>query len=177
MSWSSWATLEEQYRESGEKLKKAKEKIKDRNDTCSLVDKEVIGGMIGEVNETRRIIKRKVMYELNSLSDEELSLLTGKQREIAELRQRYTYTEIAKMLGMSSKTIFTIFKQAVRKVKKAKRQRSEGIPVGLSPQQEKIYILYFKKGMECRQIAEKLGTSYGNVRKQMSKIRKVLPNV
>ncbi len=170
MSWSSWVTLENEYRETGRMLKDARGKL-EVNTTRDAVDKELLGGMMSDVGEMSKILKHKIFYEFNSLSEDELALLTDRQREIAELRQRYSYTEIAKITGLRPDEVFRIFKQAVNKVKKAKRQQAKGIPVGLSPQQEKIYILY-KQGKKPKEIALMLNTSYSNVRYQLSMIKK-----
>lgn len=170
MGWSSWATLENEYRESEKAFQEAKSKIEIKN-TGDIVDKEILGSMISDVSEVRKILQDKVLYEFNSLSEEELAVLTDRQREIAELRQRYSYTEIAKMTGLRTDEVFRIFQQAVNKVKKVKRQQVKNIPIGLSPQQERVYLLY-KQGKKPKEIALQLNTSYSNVRYQLSMIKK-----
>lgn len=170
MSWSSWATLEHEYRETGRMLKDARGKL-EINTTRDAVDKELLGGMMSDVGEMSKLLKNKILYEFNSLSEEELALLTDRQKEIAELRQRYTYREIGEMLDISQKTAFDIFRKAVKNVKKAKKQQSQDIPTGLSPQQEKIYILK-KEGKTPKEIALMIKTSYSNVRYQLSVIKK-----
>ena len=173
MSWSSWATLEESYRGTVTALKDARTRLTEEytGDTSGFwSDKENLGSMAGDVTEIAKILKEKVLYEFSSLSADELAVLTDRQREIAELRQRYSYTEIAERTGLDPREVFIIFKQAVNKVKKAKQQ-TESIPVGLSPQQEKIYLLY-KRGKKSKEIALLLNTSYSNVRYQLSMIKK-----
>ena len=169
MSWSSWATLEHEYRETGRMLKDAREKL-EVNTTRDAVDKELLGGMISDVGEMSKILKNKVLYDFNSLSEDELALLTDRQREIAELKQRYSHTEISAMLGISPKTVFDVFKKAVRNVKKAKKQQSRGIPVGLSPQQERIYILR-KEGKKPKEIALQLNIKRDVVYVQLNRIK------
>ena len=170
MSWSSWTTLEHEYRETEKMLKDARGKL-EVNTTRDAVDKELLGGMMSDVGEMSKVLKNKVLYEFNSLSDEELALLTDRQREIAELRQRYTYTEIAKITGLDPREVFVIFKQAVNKVKKAKRQQAKGIPVGLSPQQEKIYKLFWIEHKTKKEIAEIRSLSPNSVKTQIRRIR------
>lgn len=170
MSWSSWATLEHEYRESARDLKEVRDRAKeDKNPR--IADIEILGSMLSDTSEIAKILKDKVLYEFNSLSEEELALLTDRQREIAELRQRYTYRQIGEILNISPKTAFDIFRKAVRNVQKAKKQQSQGIPAGLSPQQEKIYILR-KEGKKPKEIALMIKTSYSNVRYQLSVIKK-----
>ena len=52
--------------------------------------------MINDGREISKILKEKVYYEYNSLSNEELLLLTDRQKEIASLRQKYTYRKLPK---------------------------------------------------------------------------------
>jgi DNA-binding CsgD family transcriptional regulator len=170
MSWGSWATLEHEYRQTRDELCAAKDRMKE-DPNATIADLETIPGMISEVSETGKVLKDMILYEFNSLSEEELALLTDRQREIATLRQRYSYTEIGKMLGVSPKTVFDVFRKAVRNVKKAKKQQSQNIPAGLSPQQGKIYVLY-QQGKKPKEIALILNTSYSNVRYQLSMIKR-----
>ncbi|MDN5332136.1 MAG: hypothetical protein PWP45_1361 [Tepidanaerobacteraceae bacterium] len=175
--WSSWSEMEQQYREGALALKTARERLKDEDYYGTIADREIMGSMIRDLEDTARILKRKVLYEFSSLSEDELALLTDRQRQIAELRQRYSYAEIARMTGLRADEVFHIFQQAVNKIKKIKRQRKENIPIGLSPQQEQIYIL-FNQGKKPKEIANLIGSSYSNVRKQLSIInKKVLPKL
>lgn len=177
MAWSSWSELEESYKGTVLALKEARARLineyKGENNSF-WSDKENLGSMIADVTEVARILKKKVMYEFNSLSEAELELLTDRQREIAELRQRYNYREIAEILGISPKTAFDVFQKAVRNIKKIKHQGEKDLPVGLSPQQEQIYMLY-SQGKKPKEIANIIGTTSGNVSKQLSLIRKTLP--
>lgn len=171
MSWGSWVALEHEYRESARNIKEARKNL-EVNTTRDAVDKELMGGMISDGREVSKILKDKVYYEFNSLSDEELSLLTDRQREIAELRQQgYSYTEISAMLGISPKTVFDVFKKAVRNVKKAKKQQCRGVPVGLSPQQEKIFKLFWLEHKTKKEIAKIMGTSPNSIKTQIRRIR------
>jgi DNA-binding NarL/FixJ family response regulator len=165
--------MEEQYRLGAAELKKVRENlVADR-----IAEKEIIGSAVGSMQETARELKKKVLYEFGSLSKDELGLLTDRQRQIAELRQRYTYGEIAEKIGLSPSAVFQIFQQAVRKVRKARRQKKENIPPGLSPQQEKIYIFY-QQGKKPAEIARMIGSDHRSVHTQLRRIaQKVDKNV
>jgi DNA-binding NarL/FixJ family response regulator len=165
--------MEEQYRLGAAELKKVRENlVADR-----IAEKEIIGSAVGSMQETARELKKKVLYEFGSLSKDELELLTDRQRQIAELRQRYTYGEIAEKIGLSPSAVFQIFQQAVRKVRKARRQKKENIPPGLSPQQEKIYIFY-QQGKKPAEIARMIGSDHRSVHTQLRRIaQKVDKNV
>lgn len=169
--------MEQQYREGALALKTVRDRLRDEDFHGTTADREIMGSMIRDLEDTARILKRKVFYEFGSLSEEELALLTERQQQIAELRQSYSYAEIARMTGLRVDEVFHIFQQAVNKIKKIKRQRKENIPIGLSPQQEQIYIL-FNQGKKPKEIANLIGSSYSNVRKQLSIInKKVLPKL
>lgn len=173
-AWQSWSELEESYRNTAIALKEAKARLINEyngDDSGFWSDKENLGSMAADVTEVARILKKKVLYEFSSLSEDELALLTDRQREIAELRQRYNYREIAEILGISPKTVFDVFQKAVRNIKKIKHQGEKGLPVGLSPQQEQIYILYFQ-GKKPKEIATAIGSTYSNIRYQLSVIKK-----
>ncbi|HHW01676.1 MAG TPA: response regulator transcription factor [Thermoanaerobacterales bacterium] len=176
MAWSSWSELEESYKGTVLALEEARARLineyKGENNSF-WSDKENLGSMVADVTEVARILKQKVLYEFNSLSAEELAFLTDRQREIAELRQRYNYYEIAQMTGLRPDEAFHIFQQAVAKIKKIKHWQENNIPLGLSPQQEQIYILY-RQGKKTKEIAEMLKTSCSNVRYQLTTIKKKL---
>ncbi|WP_422445281.1 sigma factor-like helix-turn-helix DNA-binding protein [Thermoanaerobacterium sp. DL9XJH110] len=169
--WASWSEMEEQYREGALALKKVRERMKADDYQGTVADREIMGGMIRDLEDTRRVLKTKVLYEFGSLSENELVLLTDRQREIAELRQRYNYREIAEILGISPKTAFDVFQKAVRNVKKIKRQGEKGLPIGLSPQQEQIYILS-RQGKSPKEIAEIIGCDYRSIHTQLKRISK-----
>jgi DNA-binding CsgD family transcriptional regulator len=175
--WSSWSEMEEQYREGALALKTARDRLKDEDFQRTIADREIMGSMIRELEDTARVLKRKVLYEFGSLSEDELALLTDRQRQIAELRQRYSYREIAEKTGLAVNTVFYIYQQAVRKIKQAKRQKKEGIPPGLSPQQEQIYILYLQ-GKKPAEIARIIGSNHRSVHTQLKRLlQKVDKNI
>ncbi|ADL07184.1 sigma factor-like helix-turn-helix DNA-binding protein [Thermosediminibacter oceani] len=168
--WSSWSEMEDQYREGALALKTARDRLKDEDYQRTIADREIMGSMIRDLEDTARVLKRKVLYEFGSLSEDELALLTDRQRQIAELRQRYSYREIAEKTGLAVNTVFYIYQQAVRKLKQAKRKKKEGIPPGLSPQQKEIYVLY-SRGVKPKEIASKLNISREVVYVQLNRIK------
>ena len=111
--WSSWSEMEEQYREGALALKTTRERLKDEDYYGTIADREIMSSMIRDLEDTARVLKRKVLYEFGSLSEDELALLTDRQRQIAELRQRYSYREIAEMTGLAVNTVFYIYQQAI----------------------------------------------------------------
>jgi len=163
--------MEDQYREGTLALKTARDRLKDEDYQRTIADREIMGSMIRDLEDTAKILKRKVLYEFGSLSEDELALLTDRQRQIAELRQRYSYREIAEKTGLAVNTVFSIYQQAVRKIKRARWQKKEGIPPGLSPQQEKIYILYLQ-GKRPAEIARIIGYDHRSVHTQLKRLLK-----
>ena len=90
---------------------------------------------------------------------------------VAELRQNHTYAEIATKLGITSAAVFKTYQQAIKRIKKRRRQKNNAISVGLTAQQENIYLLSRQKKKPA-EIAKILNTSAGNVRYQLATIRK-----
>ncbi|NSW92615.1 MAG: response regulator transcription factor [Firmicutes bacterium] len=177
--WSSWVELCVEYKESCRKVNDYRTDLKGQNyakgrTVLEKVELELLGSMMSDLEEAVRELRRKTLYEFGALNEDDLEnpILTERQREVARLRQKYSCTEVASMLELEPSTVFRAYKQAIRKIEKYKEKEKEGIPPELSPQQSRIYILY-KRGIKPRAIAERIGTSYGNVRKQLSLIRNV----
>ncbi|MCD5402017.1 trp operon repressor [candidate division NPL-UPA2 bacterium] len=168
-AWSSWLSLEEDYRDACRVVKKKREVL--NKQAAVDVEKQIMGGMINSLSNTIKMLKEKTIYDFNSLSVAEISVLTDRQKLVAELRQKYTYAEIAAKLNISTATIFETYQQAIKKIKKIRRQKNSDIPVGLTPQQEKIYFLHQQKKKPA-EIAKILNTSAGNIRYQLVMIRK-----
>jgi DNA-binding NarL/FixJ family response regulator len=176
--WSSWVELHVEYKESWRKVDEYRAGRRQKDAACRTAleetELELLGSMKSDLEETVRELRRKTLYEFGALNEDDLEnpILTERQREVARLRQKYSCTEVASMLELEPSTVFRAYKQAIRKIEKYKEKEKEGIPPELSPQQSRIYILY-KRGIKPRAIAERIGTSYGNVRKQLSLIRNV----
>jgi len=124
--WSlSWIELYIGYRESLKKVDSCRTYLKkQKNDAdrtaLEKVKLELLGSMRGDLEEAVRELKKRTLYEFETLNENDLNnlVLTERQREIARLRQNYSCTEVAKMLGLSPKTVFAIYKQAIRKIEK-----------------------------------------------------------
>ncbi len=181
--WSSWVELHVEYKESCRKVDEYRTGLKRKGYTkggnvLEEVELELLGSMKNGLEEAVRELKRRTLYEFGTLNEDDVAnpILTERQREVAGLRQRYSCSQVARMLGLSPKTVFTIYKQAVSKIEKFKERERENVPQELSPQQSQIYILY-KRGVEPKAIAEEIGTTYGNVRKQLSLIKRVTRDI
>lgn len=161
-------TLEQEYSKTAIALKN----VKDLTPHERISDREILGNMVNSTTEVAKTLKQKVFYEVNSLSEEDFSLLTARQKEVAILRQKSSCRAVAEKLSLSPKTVHETYKQAVRKIRKAQQQRESKIPVGLSPQQEKIFCMFFKKGQPKSRIASDLGTSEKTVKTQIRRIKR-----
>ncbi|MBO8161915.1 MAG: hypothetical protein H0Z24_09835 [Thermosipho sp. (in: Bacteria)] len=175
---STWVELHVEYRESLKRVDRYRTCMREEKDDTErtageMVELELLGGMKSDLEEAVRELKRRTLYEFKTLSEEDLSnpILTERQREVARLRQSYSCTEVAKMLGISPKTVFTVYKQALRKIEKCKEQERKGVPTGLSPQQGKIYELY-RKGKTKSEISEILDISVSSVKTHLRHIKK-----
>jgi len=166
----SWYELRCEYEESNKKIKNAKKELKDVFSAQAIADKEILGNMIGEGNKMMKVLNQKILYEFSTLSEDELSVLTGLQRQVAILKQVYSFSKIAEILGIPPTTVFDQYQKALRRVDRERRNKIKGIPSGLSKQQEEIYLLHVKE-KKPKEIAEILGTTPGNVRKQLAIIK------
>jgi len=172
--WSSWSELNKEYSLSIRMAKKVKYCLKNIETSQAIADKELLNNMISEGSEIIQKLKQKTLFEFGSLSEKELSILTDRQKEIATLRQFHTYSDISKITGLPQTTVYDLFQKALKKVRQEKRNQYKSndieLPARLSKQQEQIYILH-RKGKKPIEIAEIIGTSPGNVRKQLVTIK------
>lgn len=169
-TWSSYASLACQYRETAKKLKDSLEAIKESSNIDADLDTKIISQMVEEAGFIADELHKKILYSYNMLSEEELSLFTDRQREVLELRQKYKPKKVAEILGITSDEVFNIYKQALKKIEKYNKQKLSNIQIGLSPQQEKIYILY-SKGKKYTEIANELNISINTLKKQLKRIK------
>jgi len=168
--WSTWVELLIEYRQS---LKIVNNYIVSNNDSeYKAGDLEILKDSRNNIEEMIKELRLRTLTEYKSIREEDLNnpLLTERQRQIARMRQIYNCTEVARMLGLSPKTVFTVYKRTIDKICKMRLKES----ANLSGQQDAIWRLK-KEGLSDREIAERLNTTYGNVRKQLSCIRKKLP--
>ena len=183
MSWSSWSEMVAQYRADNAALVSAKESVakkikttpkKQREDIAQLeVDRELLASMIGSTRYALDAIEKMLIYDLGTFSPVELGLLSGQERQIAELKQMHSNREIAEILGISAQHVQTVHRRCVNKLKRIHSLNNRNIPLGLTKQQERIYILHFKEKRNVALIAKKLKISVGMVHKQICAIRDV----
>ncbi|MBA1336481.1 MAG: hypothetical protein HPY66_2916 [Firmicutes bacterium] len=176
--WSSWVELHVEYKDSCRKVDDYRTGLKGQNDAkgrtvLEEVELELLGSMKSDLTEAVRELKKRTLYEFGALNKDDLenSILTERQREVARLRQNHSCTEVASMLELEPSTVFRAYKQAIRKIEKYKEKEKEGIPPGLSPQQEKVYRLYQQRKTR-REIAESLNISINSVKTHLRLIKK-----
>jgi len=183
LSWSSWSEMVAQYRADDAALVSAKESVakkikttpkKQREDITQLeVDRELLASMIGSTRFAMEAIEKKLLYDLGTFSGAELDSLSGQERQVAGLKQKHSNREIAEMLGISTQHVQTVHRRCVNKLKRIHSLNNRDIPLGLSRQQERIYVMHFKEKRNAAQIAKKLKISVAMVHKQICAIRDV----
>ena|GEM_PF-1135835 len=181
MSWSSWSEMVAQYRADDTALVSAKESVakkikttpkKQREDIAQLeVDRELLASMIGSTRFALEAIEKKLIYDLGTFSPAELGLLSGQERQIAELKQKHSNREIAEILGISAQHVQTVHRRCVNKLKRIHSLNNRDIPLGLSRQQERICVMHFKEKKNAAQIAKNLKISVAMVQQQICSIR------
>ena len=179
-----WSEMAAQYRADEAALVSVKESVvktikntpKKQKDKIAQheVDRELLASMISSTKYAAKEVEKKLMYDLGTFSEAELDLLTGQERQIAELKQKSTNREIAEMLNISANHVQTVHKRVVNKLKRIYFLNEKGIPPGLSLQQERIYYLHFKENRAGPQIAKKLKISLESVQKQIQNFRKLV---
>jgi len=172
-----------QYRADDAALVSAKESVakkikttpkKQREDITQLeVDRELLASMIGSTRFAMEAIEKKLLYDLGTFSGAELDSLSGQERQVAGLKQKHSNREIAEMLGISTQHVQTVHRRCVNKLKRIHSLNNRDIPLGLSRQQERIYVMHFKEKRNAAQIAKKLKISVAMVHKQICAIRDV----
>lgn len=143
-----------------------------------VVDLEIAREIRRDLIKTERNLERKVLYEFNAFTKEDIvnSKLTEKEIRILEYRvkNKYSYKKISEILNIAQSSIFETFENAKTKIEKYKKLSEKDQEMSkLSQQQKKIYKL-LKKGKGNIEIAKTINTSPGNVRKQRSIINKKL---
>lgn len=174
-NFATWLDVNIQYKESYKKINSyiTSNNAINPDDTSKKVELEIASGIRSDMSQMVRKTKQLTIYEYAALSQSDViaAYLTKRQSEVALLRENYSFEEIAKKLGISQKTAFATYKQAVRKIEKYKKLNPLQIPIGLSPQQSEIYNLYFIKGYKPSVIAEKLNTSPATIKEQLKRIK------
>ncbi|SHK61269.1 helix-turn-helix transcriptional regulator [Paramaledivibacter caminithermalis] len=174
--FGTWMDMKISCKESKRSLNKSIEKLESKNEKTiyDIVDLDIEREMRRDVAEAQKIIEQKLLYEFNTLSEEDIrnARLTEKEVLVARLRQSKTIREIAGELGCFVNNIFEIYKSALKKIERYRRLKdTEKILSNLSPQQRTIYKL-LKQNKSNNEIAKELCTTSANIRKQKSIINK-----
>lgn len=177
-NWSSWLDMSIEYRESKNKIKRYRQQLREQGGQKTaeeMVLLELAGSMESDLNKMTAEMENRVLYQFQAMDEKDIKLagLTERQKEIALLRQRYSYTEIGKMLGMAPSSVFSIYRDAVNKIKKYKMAQMQDQPHGLGDRQLQIYFLQ-KEGKSNSEIAEELGISINTVKTQIRIIKQKL---
>lgn len=174
---AAWADLTVDYKNSLNMIKVIRSRRKNSDNLVDIVDYEIAGNMESELTHAVRELKKKTLYEYNTITEEDilnpLYGLTERQKEIALLRQKYPLKKISQMLGIEQCTVYIIYEQAVDKVLRGKSKMKEGLVIGLSEQQNMILKL-MNKGYKNKEIALELGISTNSVKVQKNRIQKRL---
>ena len=177
----SWSKMAAQYRADEAALISAKESVVKSIKTTPKklraniaqreVDRELLASMISSTKYAAKEVEKKLIYDLDTFSVAEINLLSGQERQIATLKQKHTNRQIAEMLKVSPSHVQVVHKRTVNKLKRIHSLNDRDIPLGLSRQQEKICVMYFKEKRNATQIAKKLKISVVMVQKQICAIR------
>jgi len=181
--WHSWSEMASQYKtdevalisakESAEMAKKASAKKSNVDKNKEIVACELLASMISSTKYAAKEVEKKLIYDLGTFSGAELDSLSGQERQVAGLKQKHSNREIAEMLGISTQHVQTVHRRCVNKLKRIHSLNNRDIPLGLSRQQERIYVMHFKEKRNAAQIAKKLKISVAMVHKQICAIRDV----
>ncbi|MBS3950290.1 MAG: hypothetical protein KGZ53_06480 [Peptococcaceae bacterium] len=161
----SWSEMIGQYKDDAAALQEARKKTEDT------VDRVLLSSMSSSTAMVLKELNKKMRYDFETLSENELCLLTGRQKEIATLRQTHSCKEIAEALTLTTPAVYNIYKQAVRKIWKIRAQQQQNLPIGLSPQQQQIYRLCCSELRTADEAAAILEIRPQAVREQLKRIR------
>lgn len=172
-NFSAWSDIHFQYRDSFEKISGYIETNSLTRNTVKKVELEIAAGIKNDMAQMVKKTKHLTIYEYAALSQSDIMAagLTEKQREVATLRKCFSFEDIADKLGISPKTAFAVYKQAVNKIEKFRMSASIQAPIKLSPQQADIYNLYFIEGYKPAVIAEKLNITAATTKEQLKRIK------
>ncbi|MEW9123595.1 MAG: sigma factor-like helix-turn-helix DNA-binding protein [Thermotaleaceae bacterium] len=174
---ATWTDLTMEYKDSLDKIKEVKTRRKHSKNHTDAVDCEIAGSMESDLTQTVRELRKKVLYEYNTITEEDIInpkySLTERQKEILLLRQQHnSYTKVANIINSDPRIVFKIYNRAIDKLLKKKEQENslDGL-TGLSKRQEEIYDLYFNKHFKPKQIANRLGVSVNTVKGYLQRIK------
>lgn len=174
----SWMDTKISYCKTKKELDKNINELKEKRNTTihDLVDLSFERTMRRELHETEKRLEEIILKEINTLNDDDIknSGLTDMQLRVAKLRQKHAIHVVAELLEISKSSVTHTYKKAIKKIEKYKKLNKENKKTNrLSIQQKEIYKLMSSE-MSSKEIAEKIGTTVGNVKKQKSVIRKKL---
>ncbi|KAB3529597.1 hypothetical protein F8154_14620 [Alkaliphilus pronyensis] len=171
---AAWVDLHAEYKDSLKKIKQVKEKRRNTGILEDVVDCQVAGSMESDLNQSVREIKNRVMQEYNSITEEDIKNpiygLTERQKEVALLRQRYSCSEVARILNIEQCTVFLIYKKSISKIIKLKSKQKKGESIILTDRENEVYILY-ASGLKPKAISEKLDISVNTVKYNLRMIK------
>lgn len=131
------------------------------------IARSILRDMNGKVKKAYEL----TMYEFGSISEEDINAcLTDRQAEVVLLRQKMNFKEIAKLIGISPKTVYETYEKGLLKLIRFKEKSEAGLPISLSRQQTDIYKLH-QTGCKPKEISERLGISPETVYKQLNRIK------
>lgn len=172
-NWNTWTENQQDYTDSITKLSRYIEDTKGEAKTNERdVNLELAGSMKSDLKEVSKLVKSKAMDEFYALDSKELDRLnlTKRQKEVAQLLQTLSYSQVAKRLGINRGAVYDIYTKVLDKFKDY--QENKGLHQ-LSEQQKEIYKLH-TQGLSRKQIALELDTTPGAVKTQLNRIRKKL---
>lgn len=179
-NWSNWIEIKESYKESSKKINKfiQNKNIIPNKNIHDVVDLEIAREMKRDLTKTTKNLERKVLYEFNAFSLEDIknSKLTKREVEILEYRVKnhYTFEKISVILNTKQSSIFKSYTSAKEKIERYRRMNVKEKKLSkLSPQQNRIHEL-LKKNKTNREIAHEINTTIDNVKKQKKKIKEKL---
>ena len=173
----TWIDILNQNKESKKTLTEYKNFLKYSFGAQSISQKEIAGSILSELDENIKEAEKRILYEFNVYSDEDimLSKLTDCEIEILKYRNIYNrYSDIAAALEMTPQSVFKIYINAIKKIKKynSVKRNNKGILNMLSPQQLKIYELMVQEKSNS-EISSILGISPSVVKTQKCRIKKL----
>lgn len=173
----SWVELKNEYKESRKKIVNYIDKEKEDNSKYKKVNLEVSRSINRDLEDRIKDLEAKCLYEFNSVSEDltAKAILTDRQREVMQLRQKHSVKEISDKLEITSQGVFNIYKQALTKIDKylKNKDKDEQLINLLSPQQRKIYFMMKNEKIDC-EIVNELGLTRQSFNKQKSRINEKL---
>lgn len=173
--WSSWTSLKNEYGNSYRKIDRYSRQEKNKESSCK-ANLEIASSIKSDLRETIEVLEKKCLYEYNTMNAEDIKNcnLTERQNQIAMLKQKYSITEISKLLNLAPNSVFYTYKQALYKIDKyLKLKKEEKATCILSDQQRQIYLM-LAEGKNSEEIIVKLGITRDTLKTQKKRINKKL---